>query len=116
MITYDNASKAQKKWVDAVIAIFPNIATTGIITSKECYSAHMNLLKNRKPDSEKIGYPNWLFKTNKISPGVYFFPAKGLNPDGIVKTIPVGNSSIRAEVSNTEEDKQFFKDILSNGV
>lgn len=114
MITYDNASKSQRKWVDAVITIFPNIEKTGVISAAECYSAHMNLLKNRKADSEKIGYPNWLFKTNKISPGVYFFPAKGLNPESIVKTTPVGDSSVRAEVSKTEEDKQFFKDVLTN--
>jgi len=26
----------------------------------------------------------------------------------------VGDSSVRAEVSKTEEDKQFFKDVLTN--
>jgi hypothetical protein len=121
MITFDTASPAQKRWVDAVLTVLPNLAKTGVITGKDCYYAHMQLLKNRKADSARIGYPNWLFKTNKIRPGVYFFPAKGLNKETVIKSAQLSNlkntlSAMPTKAVNSEDDKKFFSDLATNGI
>ena len=123
MITFDTASPAQKRWVEAVLTVLPNLAKTGVIAGKDCYYAHMQLLKNRKAGSPKIGYPNWLFKTNKIRPGIYFFPARGLNKESVIKSAQLSNlkttlSAIPTSKTaiNSEEDKKFFSDLAQNGI
>lgn len=114
MKPYNELSEAQKRYIDAVIKIMPSIATDGRITAKEIDSLYWKLKAERTADKKThLGFPNWIIKEYKISTGVYVFPAPGISPENIVKTTPVGSTSIRTEVSNTKEDEKFFKDAIN---
>lgn len=78
MTKYENLSKGQQRWVDSVLEIRPKLKDGGVITLKECCEIYNELYATRKKSGEKVGFPNWLAKTNKISRGVFAFPAPGV--------------------------------------
>lgn len=119
MLTYDSLTKFQKRWVENVSRIFPRCAETGIITAKECIKAYSLLKNERSDDGSKIGYPNWLFTTNKLKRGVYLFPAKGVTTQTVslqskekteVKPLTIPERDVH------KDDKQFFDDLASHGI
>lgn len=121
MLTYDKLTKSQKKWVDTIATVYPKLANGGTISLKECWSAAMKLKAERSNGGVKVGYPNWLFKTNKISSGVYFFPANGANPEQYVKQAQATKlqsslASKPTQAINSKEDEEFFAELAENGI
>lgn len=75
MLTFDNLSLAQKRFIVSLIERIPTAGETGETTLKECGQVYDDLRSERQGKrGEKIGYPNWLFKANKVSRGVYSVP------------------------------------------
>lgn len=74
MLKFADLSMAQKKCVVALIEADTNLKKTGKITLKEVTSITKELAEKRTQGATKIGYPNWLFKTNKVEKGVYQLP------------------------------------------
>lgn len=74
MLKFSDLSMSQKKMVVAYIEYNPALKTSGQITLKEVNSIAKGLAENRASGGVKVGYPNWLFATNKLDRGVYEFP------------------------------------------
>lgn len=74
MLKFVDLSMAQKKCVVALIEAQPAIKKTGKISLKEVVAITQGLAVKRSEGAPKIGYPNWLFKTNKVERGVYQLP------------------------------------------
>jgi hypothetical protein len=74
MLKFADLSMAQKKCVIALIEAQPSLKKTGKISLKEVVAITQDLASKRTAGAVKIGYPNWLFKTNKVERGVYQLP------------------------------------------
>ena len=74
MLKFADLSMAQKKCVVALIEAQPSLKKTGKISLKEVVAITQDLASKRTAGAVKIGYPNWLFKTNKVERGVYQLP------------------------------------------
>jgi hypothetical protein len=75
MLKFSNLTLAQKRFIVAVIEHDESIKQTKSITLKQCGEVYDALRAERQgAKGEKIGYPNWLFKANKVSRGVYGVP------------------------------------------
>ena len=74
MLKFANLSLSQKKCVVALIEHTPALKKTGRITLKEVTAITQDLAAKRSAGGVKIGYPNWLFKSNKVEKGVYQLP------------------------------------------
>lgn len=74
MLKFANLSMSQKKCVVALIEANSTLAKLERITLKEVVTITQALAAKRTNGAPKIGYPNWLFKTNKIERGVYQLP------------------------------------------
>jgi len=74
MLKFADLSMAQKKCVVALIEAQPSLKKTGKISLKEVVAITQDLASKRSAGAVKIGYPNWLFKTNKVERGVYQLP------------------------------------------
>ncbi len=74
MLKFADLSMAQKKCVVALIEADTTLTKTGKITLKEVSSITQDLASKRAQGAAKIGYPNWLFKANKLEKGLYQLP------------------------------------------
>lgn len=75
MLKFSDLSLAQKRFVVAVIEADPSIKQDPKITLKRCAEIYYALRDQRTgAKGEKIGYPNWLFKANKVERGLYALP------------------------------------------
>lgn len=74
MLKFANLSMSQKKCVVALIEANSTLVKLERITLKEVVAITQDLAAKRTKGAPKIGYPNWLFKTNKIERGVYQLP------------------------------------------
>ena len=74
MLKFTDLSMAQKKCVVALIEAQPSLKKNSKISLKEVVSITQDLAAKRTAGAPKIGYPNWLFKTNKIERGLYQLP------------------------------------------
>ena len=74
MMKFSALSMSQKKCVVALIEHTPELKKTGRITLKEVVAITQDLAAKRASGGVKIGYPNWLFKSNKVEKGVYQLP------------------------------------------
>ena len=74
MLKFADLSMAQKKCVVALIEAQPSLKKNGVISLKAVVSITQDLASKRKSGAPKIGYPNWLFKANKIERGTYQLP------------------------------------------
>ena len=74
MLKFVELSMAQKKCVVALIEAQPSLKKNGKISLKEVVAITQDLASKRTAGAVKIGYPNWLFKTNKVERGVYQLP------------------------------------------
>jgi hypothetical protein len=74
MLKFADLSMAQKKCVVALIEAQPSLKKNGKISLKEVVAITQDLASKRTAGATKIGYPNWLFKTNKVERGVYQLP------------------------------------------
>lgn len=122
MLKYSDLTKSQKRFVDAVIEVRPALAQGGTITLKECAAVYYELRETRTgAKGEKIGYPNWLYAANKLSRGVYEFPA----PNGVSTVAKAKNDKTKLEKiiaeSETVEvaeqsDDEFLAELRANGI
>lgn len=74
MLKFADLSMAQKKCVVVLIEAQPSLKKDGKISLKEVVAITQGLAAKRDSGAPKIGYPNWLFKTNKVERGVYQLP------------------------------------------
>lgn len=74
MLKFADLSLSQKKCVVSFIEHTPSLKKSGRISLKEVIAIHEDLLKKRAKGGMKTGYPNWLFKSNKVQRGVYALP------------------------------------------
>lgn len=74
MLKYAELTKAQKRFVDAVVATFPEVAKVGTVSRKELEYIYWELNAKRETGGEKVGFPNWLTGPNKVSRGVFQLP------------------------------------------
>lgn len=74
MLKFTALSMSQKKCVVALIEHTPELKKTGRITLKEVVAITQDLASKRDAGGVKIGYPNWLFKSNKVEKGIYQLP------------------------------------------
>ena len=74
MLKFVDLSMAQKKCVIALIEAQPSLKKNGKISLKEVVAITQDLASKRTAGAVKIGYPNWLFKTNKVERGLYQLP------------------------------------------
>lgn len=74
MLKFAALSTSQKKCVVALIEAQPSLKTNSKITLKEVVAITQELAAKRDAGAPKIGYPNWLFKYNKLDRGVYQLP------------------------------------------
>jgi len=74
MLKFADLSMAQKKCVVVLIENQPSLKKNGKISLKEVVAITQGLAAKRSAGAPKIGYPNWLFKTNKVERGVYQLP------------------------------------------
>jgi len=74
MLKFADLSMAQKKCVVALIEAQPSLNKNSKISLKEVVAITQDLASKRTAGAPKIGYPNWLFKTNKVERGLYQLP------------------------------------------
>lgn len=74
MLKFANLTLSQQKCVVALIEHTPSLKKDGRITLKEVVAITQDLAEKRSAGGVKIGYPNWLFKANKVEKGVYQLP------------------------------------------
>lgn len=74
MLKFAALTLSQQKCVVALIEADASLKKTGQITLKQVVSITQDLAAKRTAGGVKIGYPNWLFKANKIEKGVYQLP------------------------------------------
>jgi hypothetical protein len=74
MLKFSALSMSQKKCVVALIEASPSLKKDGKISLKEVVAITQDLAAKRSKGAVKIGYPNWLFKSNKLERGVYQLP------------------------------------------
>lgn len=99
MLKFATLSLSQQKCVVALIEHTPSLTKDGRITLKDVVAITQDLAAKRTAGGVKIGYPNWLFKTNKVEKGVYQLPvpttqelsdyAKACEPKAKVATVKV---------------------------
>lgn len=74
MLKFNELSMSQKKAVVAIVQHTPALKKTGRVTLKEIIAVTQDLASKRSQGAPKIGYPNWLFKENKVERGIYQLP------------------------------------------
>jgi hypothetical protein len=74
MLKFASLSLSQKKCVIALIEANPPLKKDGKISLKEVVAITQDLASKRASGAPKIGYPNWLFKSNKVERGLYQLP------------------------------------------
>ena len=74
MLKFNALTNAQKKCVVALIEADPSLKATGEISLKQVVAITQDLAARRDAGAPKIGYPNWLFKANKLEKGLYKLP------------------------------------------
>ena len=74
MLKFASLSLSQKKCVVVLIEANPSLKKDGKISLKEVVAITQDLASKRASGAPKIGYPNWLFKSNKVERGLYQLP------------------------------------------
>jgi len=99
MLTFNDLSTAQKKWVYIVNHFHPEVTTE--ITFKQINEFHEEFMALRQKDKKyKVGLPLWLIGHNTIRRGVYFFPAEANI------SVPVSSKPVPVKTALLEEFKQ----------
>jgi hypothetical protein len=78
MLSYEDLSAAQKRWVDLVEIHFPNIldVTNGTLTYKDILQID-NFFREKRSENKKykVSKPIWLITNNAVERGKYKFPS-----------------------------------------
>lgn len=131
MLKFTNLSMSQKKCVVALIEAQPSLKTDGKITLKQVVAITQELAKNRASGGVKIGYPNWLFKNNKLDRGEYQLPVPtdaelssytqaSIKPtvvkQKVVKTAKVKSTAKVQTAADTDLEKSRLQRIIDDSV
>lgn len=114
-MNYANLSKTQKRCIDAFIATRPSLASQYSITRQEVEEVFAELYSKRATGGEKIGYPMWLVKGEKVSRGHYKFPTPNMI-EAEEAQIKSNTKAAEDTAKNSEEDKEFFADLHAYGI
>jgi hypothetical protein len=118
-MNYSDLTKTQKRCIDAFIKLRPELNSQATITRPEVESLFQTLFEARATGGEKIGYPMWLVKGDKLGRGIYEFPAPELDDTPAIPTLEkTSKSKAKAEkqVEVEKEDKEFFTELAENGI
>ena len=135
MLLFNNLSMSQKKAVVAIVQHTPSLKETGQVTLKEIVSITQDLASKRDKGAPKIGYPNWLFKNNKIERGVYQLPVptddeitqynldisspkkKKIAPINIVAVdVAKEANAEKAKLQSLVNEDEFLAELRANGI
>jgi hypothetical protein len=130
MLKFVDLSMAQKKCVVALIEAQPSLKKNSKISLKEVVAITQDLASKRTAGAPKIGYPNWLFKTNKLERGLYQLPvptetelstyAKDLNnkpsSNKIVKNKKVVKVTSKVKSSTDLSETSRLEKIINDSV
>ena len=117
-MNYSDLTKTQKRCIDAFVKIRPDLETQETITRPEIEMLFQTLYEARADGGEKIGYPMWLVKGEKVGRGEYKFPAPGLAKASAKtsKSKSEGSGYAAPEVKAEQEDKEFFTELAEHGI
>ena len=114
-MNYTDLNKTQKRCIDAFITIRPALASQYSITRTEVETVFAELYSKRATGGEKIGYPMWLVKGEKVSRGHYKFPAPNLL--AAQEAQAQSNTKVAEDLAkSSEEDKEFFAELREHGI
>jgi len=116
-MNYSELTKIQKRCIDAFVKIRPELATKVTITRPEVEELFQTLFEARATGGEKIGYPMWLVKGDKLGRGIYEFPAPEFDADAddtVADKRP--KATKQTSVKTEQEDKEFFAELQEHGV
>jgi hypothetical protein len=121
LTSYENLTKFQRRWVDNMIDIYPDLSSGGAITLEQCTEGITKLKAkhDKDPSFPKIGTPNWNYKINKIDKGIYFFPAPGADAEMAIREsedIRISRLPKPKFVIENDEDADFVKELLEYGI
>ena len=135
MLLFNDLSMSQKKAVVAIVQHTPALKESGKVTLKEIVSITQDLASQRDKGAPKIGYPNWLFKNNKIERGIYQLPVptdeeitqynvdissskKRKKPSISIVAVDVakeGNAE-KAKLQSLVNEDEFLAELRANGI
>lgn len=99
MLQYEQLSKAQRKWVDLVEILFPDMYSSDIITHSQLKMIHEQLVEMRDQDKKyKVSWPIWLITNNAITRGAYKIPKQ----NGVEESID----------DDPDKDHPFFQEYI----
>jgi len=114
MLKYSELTKAQKRFVDAVLREFPAIKKSGTVSRKELESIYWTLNEKRKTGGEKVGFPNWLTGPNKVARGVFQVPMPEADVVKAKKTVAEEKAKFEKIVEDSildETDEDYDTDL-----
>ena len=104
MITHDNITPGQAKWLALIQYYFAEVYSRGIITHVELTESHKKFHELRALDKKyKVGWPIWLIVNNSIARGVYELPIQG-------------NVTIEDDVPKTSQQIDFESELTEFGI
>jgi hypothetical protein len=106
MLKYNDLTKAQKRFVDAIVKEDPSIKKTGTATRKQIESLYWTLNEKRADGGEKVGFPNWLTGPNKISRGIYQIPMA----EKVAATVKATAKAERTKLENIIAESDVAED------
>lgn len=112
-MNYSKLTNTQKRCIDAFVKIRPELASAETISRADIEEIFWILHAEREHGGEKIGYPMWLVKGEKVGRGSYKFPAPELASKSTSKT---ETKEVSPEIKSAEEDKEFFTELAENGI
>jgi hypothetical protein len=74
MLKFKDLSKSQKDFIVRTLEKFPEYRTEKTLGAKQIHASYYALKDERGASGEKLGYPNWLQKENRVGRGTYEMP------------------------------------------
>lgn len=126
-MNYSDLNKTQRRIVDAFIARRPELANASSITRVEIEELWYTMYAERATGGPKMGYPGWLVKGDKVTRGVYPFPAPNVTHSTAPLPKPLTQKQVRAKITSTDdqaaaaaakalEEEEFFAELAEAGV
>lgn len=109
-MNYSDLNKTQKRVVDAFIKLRPALANASTITRPEVEELFFKLKDARTKGGEKIGYPMWLVKGDKVARGQYVFPAPNVSNDSVIAAVASRTAA------SIKEDEEFLAELREAGI
>jgi hypothetical protein len=116
---YETLTKAQTRYVDALLKMDPSVAKTGTATRKQILDAHFALVAERKAGEPKIGFPNWLCNASKVSRGVYAIPLPEAKAKKVKNTESLEKSKLKAIIDESpvleiDEQEDYYDEEVAD--